>query len=206
MVAEPVQVSAPNVSPRAMPVILPRAAAIAAGKKLLTGDSILKVLQDWPEVKVQSQSGHSLQRHLDWLKEQGGLEQYDFVLFHLGTCNVNKFDSVHKVVYLFKEFAREFRVFFPGVEFGFSAILPRPRDFHWSGMKVKAINVALQKWCKQEGILCVRTYSPFTYRSKPVYAYFADGIHLSSAGKKALGNYMRQQLSQKWLERTLSEL
>ena len=96
--------------------------------------------------------------------------------------------------------AQTFHDRFPLSTLIFSCILPRPRDERWTGEKVKQINNALIKWCDEQGLLCLRTFGPFTKGGRARSEWFRDGLHLTwDKGLERLANFYKQQLSDKIL-------
>ncbi len=88
-------------------------------------------------------------------------------------------------------------------------ILPRPGDEHLRGEKVKLVNMAVQDWCSQEGIICLRTYNHFLKGAKANRALFRKGLdylHPNKLGNLKVTEFLRCQLSDRQIHQRLGPL
>lgn len=164
---------------------------------LVTGDSIIKLLRAWRNVRVLPKPGKDIQglhSELKPLKEF--LRQFDLIIVHIGTNNIER-DSQFEIERQLRRLVWDLRQMLPGVRIGLSCILPRPRDEGNSYIRGKVIRVNnfMIEFAEQYSMICIRTYSPFLHGGFSKDGLFAyDGLHLRSSGLRLLRRFWKNQL------------
>ena len=168
----------------------------------MIGDSILRGVKGIPDTEVHCFPGHSLKKLGSLLLDPSryNLDKFDMVIVHGGTIDLFKV-SPPQVMRTVSDLVASFRRI-SHAHIAFSCVLPRPRDEHSQGEMVKQFNSALISWCKENGCVCLRTYSPFLQGGRAKRHLFKlDMLHPRPRGKPPTGlfilnNFLRSQLSE----------
>ena len=149
-------------------------------------------------VPVYPKPGKNLAYMINLVETADWLGKFDVLVCHFGTNDICV-KSQADIIQSYQTLVSTFRLKFPLTTLVLSCIIPRPRDEYLRGSKVKAINNQLIEWCKEAGVLCLRTFSPFTKAGAAKTELFRGGrdmLHLdSSRGLPKLSAFFSQQLS-----------
>ena len=156
---------------------------------LLLSDSIMRNIGFLPNTDVVVYPGRRIEFFDSLLRAKADkLGQYKLVVVHAGTNDIQR-QSKQQILDSYDRVIRTFKAIHTQGQLAISCILPRPRDEHWSGEKVKHINKYLIAHCRENGVLCFRTFSPFLSRNRARRDLFRDGLHLNEQGDVLLTDF-----------------
>ena len=122
---------------------------------------------------------------------------YDIVIIHVGTNNVNFCQMADFEFYYNNLVSVVKRHVNPSTKIILSAIIPRPVDDEYTGDFVTAANKALQSLCMKRNVDFVATYKPFLKFGRPVCELFSPicKLHPNYFGNLKLTNFYVQVIS-----------
>ena len=175
-------------------------------RKVLMGDSILRyIVGRIRGLDVKCYPGCKITQ----MKEKmSGMLQYlrtiHYIGVHVGTNNIQTF-SEKQIIDQLKDLLTHMIKTFPNATIVFSSILPRPKDEYLNHRVVHRINDHLLAWCNHNSVICLRTFSPLSFRGWADPACFSrDGLHPNARGVDKLVSFYSQQMGDKML-RTRSQ-
>ena len=147
------------------------------------------VLQAFPGAKIED---------IDYLIKSGSaVVNFDVVLIHVGTNNVNSCKLADFDYYYNQLIATVKRYIQPSTKVILSAIIPRPLDYDYTKNFVIAVNKALKHTCNRRDVDFVATYKPFLKFGRPICALYSPicNLHPNYFGNLKLTNFYIQVLS-----------
>jgi lysophospholipase L1-like esterase len=175
-------------------------------KKLVLGDSIIKNLLYIAGTVIVVCSGKNLQFFTQYIKDNvNNLKKYQVITIHAGTNNIRS-NKQSDIFQLFVQLIKVFKMLLPTVQLVISPMLPRPRDQYYTGSKVKFINNAVFAFCRDNGVMCIKTFNPFIKFGQPQARYFVDGLHLNDKGNVVLNTFFRDCMSDSFLRARIPAL
>ena len=121
---------------------------------------------------------------------------YDVVLVHVGTNDLNKLNS--EILTKFKNLISGIRLVKSDCKIILSSILPRPVDVDLTTEKIIIVNKELQKMCYEQNVEFLYTFSSYMksgFPNRKLFAYRDGGLHLNQSGVKILKDRFAFSLS-----------
>ena len=147
-------------------------------------------MQSFPGATIARLSMHFSKGHIN-------LENYDYIIIHVGTNNIGNRDSNENIISDFGNHISTVKKMRPSIRIVISAIIPRPVDHEGTDSMIKSVNHHLRtKMCRDMGgggglyvlyVLIRHTaVSKFgTYR-RYLFAKPDKGLHLNTDGANRL--------------------
>lgn len=162
----------------------------------IVSDSIAKYVTGIDGVHLQAFSGDTIARMANRvLSGQVNLDNYDYVLFHVGTNDVARKSDFESIISDYGNLIGICRRKKPNINIIISAILPRPVDHDRSDPIIRRINAYLNRtMCKSLNFKFIPTYRPFMYCGRVKRELFAKndgGLHLNTEGTSRLRYFLR---------------
>ncbi len=177
-------------------------------RRLLVGDSIVRpLIKNVAGLEVRSFSGAKVQdisSEIDTTPMGTLVKQADVIISHVGTNNLCK-EGPKRTIDRIKGLLTKIRGLNPTAIVGFSCILPRPRDEGSTMHQVKKINGEIMAWSKQNGYMCLRSFSPVSKGNRARRPYFLDGLHLNQHGVEIMVSFYSQQLSNEAIGKVMQQ-
>lgn len=169
-------------------------------KVTIISDSIAKYVSGIDGVVVQAFSGDTISRLTNrLLSRQASLENFDYVIFHVGTNDIANRSSFNAIISDFGNLIAMCRKVKPSIKIIVSAILPRPVDHDITEPVIKQVNsYLLKRMSKNMNFQFICTYKPFTYCGKvklELYAKRDGGLHLNTEGTNRLRYFFLRVIS-----------
>lgn len=127
------------------------------------------------------------------------LEDFDFVIFHVGTNDIGKRSSFNSIVSDFGNLIAVCRKVKSSIRIIVSAIIPRPVDHFVTDPVIRRVNSYLFKnMSKNMNFKFICTYKPFTHCGKvrfELYAKRDGGLHLNNEGTNRLRYFFLRVIS-----------
>lgn len=133
------------------------------------------------------------------LSRQATLENFEYVIFHVGTNNVAQRASFEQIISDYVNLIKACRRINSDIKIILSAIIPRPVDHDVTDPIIRKINSYLHKTLSDElkfKFIC--TYKPFTHAGKvrrELYAIRDGGLHLNMEGTNKLRFFFLRVIS-----------
>lgn len=161
---------------------------------LILGDSIVKYLPPIEGVEVNCRRGATIgQLNHILASGQVSLQHFDYILFHVGTNNVDRGHSVENMCSDYANLVATTKSLNQNIGIIFSAILPRPVDHEITDPIIRSVNKELEcSLTKHLGVRFCRSYKPFCYQGKVkrfLFAKLDGGLHLNNLGAQHLRDY-----------------
>ena len=163
-------------------------------------DSIAKNVADIEGVVVQSFRGDTVANiayKVD--KKIAKLDNFDYVLFHVGTNDVDNRYSFEAIISDFGNLIGIVRKKYPKINIIISSILPRPKDYNETDEFSRKINsYLLDKMSKPYNFKFIKSYRPFVFGGKVRRELFAKrdgGLHLNTLGTSRLRYYFLRTIA-----------
>lgn len=122
------------------------------------------------------------------------LARFQEVVFHVGPVDIGLGNSVHSMLWCYNIILEQASQLCSNVLF--SIIIHRKSDYDDTKALVKGINTELVKWCAEQELICVSSFKPFLYKSRPIPGMFTSiGVSLSSDGTRCLTRVLQHALS-----------
>lgn len=169
-------------------------------KVTIVSDSIAKYITGIEGVSLQAFRGDTIGRLTNrLLSHQVKLEQFDHVIFHVGTNDIGNKASFDHMISDYGNLIGICRKVKPSINIIMSAILPRPVDHENTDIMIKRVNGYLQRnMSKSMNFRFLRTYRPFMYAGKVKRELFAKrdgGLHLNTEGTNKLRYYFLRTIA-----------
>lgn len=166
----------------------------------IISDSIAKYVSGIDGVVVQAFSGDTVSRLANrLLSRQASLEQFDYVIFHVGTNDIANRASFNAIISDFGNLIAICRKVKPNIKIIVSAILPRPVDHATTDSVIRQVNSYLMKnMSRNMNFRFICTYKPFTHCGKVKLELFAKrdgGLHLNTEGTNRLRYFFLRVIS-----------
>ena len=163
-------------------------------------DSIAKYVTGIDGVHLQTFSGDTIGRMSNrLLSGEITLENFDYVVFHVGTNNVARNESFESIISDYGNLIGICRKIKPKINIIISAILPRPVDHAKTDPLIRRINsYILKKMSKHLNIRFFRTYRPFMFGGRvkrELFAKLDGGLHLNTEGTNKLRYYFLRSIA-----------
>ena len=169
-------------------------------KVLIVGDSIIKDVAPIAGVTLKAYPGASI-GYLTLLFSNGDIDltNYDFLIIHVGTNNIDKGHSFGSIVSDYGNLVAQIRKKKPSIRIIMSSILPRPKDHSVTEKKIFDVNKELRTvMAKDMNFHFIRSYRMFskfgTYR-RYLYAKKDQGLHLNTEGSNRLRYFFLRVIS-----------
>lgn len=170
------------------------------------GDSIPKYITGIEGVQLKSFRGDTIARLANrLLNKQICLENFDFVLIHVGTNDIaNNYSlplerAFNNIISDYGNLVGICRKLKPEINILVSAILPRPVDHERTDPLIRKLNAYLQKnMSKTMKFTFLRTYKAFMYAGKVKRELFAKndgGLHLNTEGTNKLRHFFLRTIA-----------
>lgn len=156
-------------------------------KCTIISDSMAKYVTGINSTKVVPFPGINVSRLTNKIRNGVVDMKSKYVILHVGTNDVNTL-TASEICSSFNDLITTIRQNY-GCKILISSILPRPIDFEVNGMKIKEINKALERLCKERQIQFVPSYRPFLKEGLPrrdLFAIWDGGLHLNLEGTRRL--------------------
>lgn len=163
-------------------------------------DSIAKNVADIEGVVVQSFRGDTI-ANLAYKVDKGiaKLDKFDYVLFHVGTNDVDNRHSFDAIISDFGNLIGIVRKKYPKINIIISSILPRPVDYDDTDAFTRRINsYLLDHMSKPYNFKFIKSYRPFVFGGKVRRELFAKrdgGLHLNTLGTSRLRYYFLKTIA-----------
>lgn len=169
-------------------------------KVVIVSDSIAKYVQGIEGVDLRSFPGDTISNIVHRLESnQVRLDNYDYILLHVGTNDINHKASFHEMLSDFGNLLGVIRKWKPTIKIIVSSILPRPVDYETTDNPSRRINGYLETvMSKKMKFLFIKSYRPFMFGGKPRRELFAKrdgGLHLNTEGTSRLRYYFLKTIA-----------
>ena len=132
-------------------------------------------------------------------KKIAKLDSFDYVLFHVGTNDVDNRYSFEAIMFDFGNLLGIVRKKYPKIFIIISSILPRPKNYDETDDFTRRINsYLLDKMSKPYDFKNIKSYMPFVFGGKVRRELFAKGdggLHLHTLGTSRLRYYFLRTVS-----------
>ena len=166
---------------------------------IIVSDGIPKDVTDIEGVKLQVFCDDTISQIAERLQSgEASLENFDYVLFHVGTNDVSNKASFDNIFSDFGNLLGVCRKVKLDIKIIISAMIPRPVDHEESGHFLKKINAYLLKtMSKNLNFMFIQTYRPFMYCGKLRPELYAkdDGLNLNAEGASRLRYYFLRTIA-----------
>ena len=169
-------------------------------KVIIVGDSLIKNMAPIDGVTVQSFPGATIARlSMHFSKGHINLENYDYIIIHVGTNNIGNRDSYENIISDFGNLISTVKKMRLSIRIVISAIIPRPVDHEDTDSMIRSVNHHLRtKMSRDMGFHFICTYkavSKFgTYR-RYLFAKLDKGLHLNTEGSNRLRYFFLRVIS-----------
>ena len=166
---------------------------------LIIGDSILKQVGHVRNAVVRSYRGDTIEDLNHHLQNDGEQLLYNkkIIVIHAGTNDLYSLtieEMLEDLETLVKTILEKSNTWVYCV--AFSAILPRPKDYWTSLMKIRKFNAAVKASEDTIGIRFLRTWRPFSRKHLPrKFMFKRDALHPSDKGAMRMSQYLAKQCS-----------
>ena len=127
------------------------------------------------------------------------LNNFDYVLFHVGTNDVDNESSFDHIISDFGNLIGVVRKKYPKINIIISSILPRPKDYDATDPFTRRINsYLLNNMSKPYNFKFIKSYRPFVFGGKVRRELFAKrdgGLHLNTQGTSRLRYYFLRTIA-----------
>lgn len=166
----------------------------------IISDFIAKYVSNIDGVVLEAFQGDDISRLTNrLLSRQATLENFDYVIFHVGTNNVSQRAYFDHLISDYVNLIKACRRTNPDIKILLSAIIPRPVDHNVTDTITRKVNSYLQETLSNElNFKFVCTYKPFTHAGKvrrELYAVEDGGLRLNMEGTNMLRFFFLRVIS-----------
>lgn len=169
-------------------------------KVIIVGDSIIKDLNHIDGVTLKAFPGATIGK-LAVLFSKGhiSLEEYDYIIIHVGTNNVGNRNSVDHIKSDYGNLVATVRKLKPHIRIVISSILPRPVDHKITDPVIRDINKYLNSVMSKDlnfkFICSYKAVCKFGSYSRYLFAKHDNGLHLNIEGSNRLRFFFLRVIS-----------